>query len=89
MVFHMYGLTEMSVWQTMTRMTSERMIIEMPILVKHQNLLSGKTISSLREDIKKKTVERVKTALLGARGSEKFLVSSCFDSDDVKLISKH
>ena len=47
MVFHMYGLTEMSVWQTMTRMTSERMIIEMPILVKHQNLLSGKTIFSL------------------------------------------
>ena len=27
----------------------------------------------LREDIKKKTVERVKTALLGGRGSEKLL----------------
>ena len=30
-------------------------------------------INSIREDIKKKTVERVKTALLGGRGSEKLL----------------
>merc|ERR1719232_515634 len=46
MVFHMYGLTEMSVWQSMTRMTSEQMIMEMPILVKHQNLLSDTTLET-------------------------------------------
>ena len=41
-VYHMYGLTEMSVWQTMTRITSEKMIFEMPILIKYKNMLTGK-----------------------------------------------
>ena len=43
-VYHMYGLTEMSVWQTMTRMESGEVVARMPILVPGKNLLSGKHI---------------------------------------------
>ena len=39
-VYHMYGLTEMSVWQTMTRLDT-RALAAMPVLVRGHNLLSG------------------------------------------------
>ena len=39
-VYHMYGLTEMSVWQTMTRLNQE-IIDTMPVYIPHSNLLSG------------------------------------------------
>ena len=39
-VYHMYGLTEMSVWQTMTRLSQEN-IEFMPVYIPHSNLLSG------------------------------------------------
>ena len=44
MVFHMYGLTEMSVWQTMTRLDTEEMVELMPIYVPGSNLLSDTDI---------------------------------------------
>ena len=37
----MYGLTEMSVWQTMTRLETAEMVARMPILVPGKNILSG------------------------------------------------
>ena len=37
----MYGLTEMSVWQTMTRLETKEIIARMPILVPEKNILSG------------------------------------------------
>ena len=40
-VYHMYGLTEMSVWQTMTRLETAEMVDRMPILVPGKNILSG------------------------------------------------
>ena len=40
-VYHMYGLTEMSVWQTMTKLESKEMVARMPILVQGKNILSG------------------------------------------------
>ena len=43
-VYHMYGLTEMSVWQTMTRLETEEMVELMPILVAGSNLLSDTII---------------------------------------------
>ena len=43
-VYHMYGLTEMSVWQTMTRLETEEMVELMPIFVPGSNLLSDTQI---------------------------------------------
>ena len=40
----MYGLTEMSVWQAMTRLETEEMVEEMPVYVPGLNLLSDTTI---------------------------------------------
>lgn len=44
-VYHMYGLTEMSVWQTMTRLETKEMVTRMPILVTGKNILSGMNFS--------------------------------------------
>ena len=44
-VYHMYGLTEMSVWQTMTRLETKEMVSRMPILVQGKNILSGMNFS--------------------------------------------
>ena len=41
LLYHMYGLTEMSVWQTMTRLDTEEMVELMPIFVPGNNLLSS------------------------------------------------
>ena len=43
-VFHMYGLTEMSVWQSMTRLETKEMVELLPILVPGNNLLSDTDI---------------------------------------------
>ena len=45
----MYGLTEMSVWQAMTRLETEEMVEEMPVYVPSLNLLSD-TIIDLTDD---------------------------------------
>ena len=43
-VYHMYGVTEMSVWQVMTRLETEEEIQQMPIFVAGHNLLSDTQI---------------------------------------------
>ena len=50
-VFHMYGLTEMSVWQSMTRLDTAEMVELMPIFVPGNNLLSHTEILSADSDI--------------------------------------
>ena len=43
-VYHMYGLTEMSVWQVMTRLETAEMVEEMPVYVPGHNLLSDTAV---------------------------------------------
>ena len=43
-VYHMYGLTEMSVWQVMTRLETAEMLEEMPVYVPGHNLLSDTAV---------------------------------------------
>ena len=40
----MYGLTEMSVWQVMTRLETAEMVEEMPVYVPGHNLLSDTAV---------------------------------------------
>ena len=44
-IFHLYGLTEMSVWQVMTRLDTMERLLNPPVYVESENLLSGVVVA--------------------------------------------